>query len=244
MKIFRFEPTVGLRLERRDIPHEIVQVQDGTLLLLNLRTRQKISLSIGELATDLMRGEAKLPGAVRKSRAADTQESKNPSYVDFASLPEAARERIKWRIRYVQSVADLYPIGPKAPIFAHAISQVAQVFKDKDPPSVHTVYRWLRRYVAAGYDVNAFARDAGVIRKRTSRLPKGVTERLAANLMAALANPGATLRGVYNQVLEATARELGFDGFRKASGDIAYVPRGHPQREANKKRAQTNSSTR
>lgn len=245
MKLIRFNLIAGMHLERHGTPHEVVHALPGERLSIrNLRTRQTVTLTLGELAWEFMEGHAKQTDFAPKSQARDLLDSKNPSYVDLASLPEATHERIKRRIRYVQAVADLYPIAPKTPIFAHAIAQVSQVFNDKEPPSIHTVYRWLRRYVAAGYDVNAFARDAGVIRKRTSRLPEGVREQLAENLLAAFANPGASLHGAYDQVLEKTAKAMGFDGFQKSSGEIVYVARGHPEREANKKHTRSSYSNR
>src|SRR5690606_16419761 len=117
-----------------------------------------------------------------------------------------------------------HPVGPKSPRLAQAIDALATRRSDPSPPSAHSVYRWLRRYVASGYDVNSLALDAMVRRRRTSRVGDEVRTRIAEHLMNMLSETkGGSVYGAVDKVMELVARELGYDGFRTKNGSIQII---------------------
>lgn len=143
---------------------------------------------------------------------------------DLSRLSDAQRDRALRRLAYTRAVLRLHPVGPRSLRLKHTIVEVAQRRADPSPPSTHTVYRWLKRFTDAKQDSTVFLRDAGALRKRKSRLPEGVDERLRAKLMEKLgATKGGSLRGVTDPVLEEVAKELGYDGYKTVKGAVCVL---------------------
>lgn len=147
-----------------------------------------------------------------------------PSRIDISALPESKRALAMRRLQYVNAVKRMYPIGPQNPHFVERISETAAARNDPSPPSPHSVYRWLRRFVTGGYDTAVFLRDVGTTRKRKPRLQDGVHERLEELLLEALGNTkGGSLHGVADDVLATLAREFGYDRFKSVTGAEMYI---------------------
>lgn len=129
----------------------------------------------------------------------------------YEPLSKEARKLVARRISYAQSAAGIYPVGPHSPRLKAAISEVAQRHRDPAPPSPHSVYRWVRRYVTSGYDAAVFMQDCSVTRTRRPRhVTDEVRSRLQEHITALLgASKGATLNGITNLALAKTAKDLG-----------------------------------
>lgn len=151
-----------------------------------------------------------------------------PSF-NLSRLTNAQRERALRRLAYTRAALSLHPVGPKSPRLAHTIAEVAKRRKESPPPSAHTVYRWLTRFVLSGQDSTVFLRDAGAVRKRKPRLPEGVEERLRQQLMERLgATKGGSIRGVADEVLAAVAKDLGYDGYKTVRGAVHVLAEDRP----------------
>ena len=198
----------------------VVERHDGVsnVILRRVDTLQTVSHTRNELA------QACIDGLLVDADAAEPDPKHIQPSFDLSRLSNAQRRMALRRLAYTRAAESLYPVGPKSPRLARVIGEVARRREDPSPPSVHTVYRWLRRFVASGRDTTVFLRDAGALRKRKPRLPEGVDERLRAHLMERLgANKGGSLRGVLDEVLADVAQELGYDGFKTVRGAIRVL---------------------
>lgn len=138
----------------------------------------------------------------------------------YAAMSRETRDRVLRRLAYGRTAAQLYPIGPDNPLLSELIAEVAQRIGDVRPPSPHSVYRWVRRFVGSGYDTAVFMQDGAVMRRRKAqRVPDDVKSRLREHVQALLgAYPGATLNGITNLALARTARDLGHVTFITKEG--------------------------
>lgn len=129
----------------------------------------------------------------------------------YARQSKEARGRVARRIAYAQFAAALYPVGPHSSRLKAAISDVAQRHKDDSPPSPHSVYRWVTRYVTSGYDTAVFMQDCSIARTRKKRqVTDEVSCRLREHITELLgSSKGATLHGITNLALAKTAKDLG-----------------------------------
>lgn len=129
----------------------------------------------------------------------------------YTRQSKETRARVARRIAYAQFAAALYPVGPKSSRLKAAISDVAQRHKDDSPPSPHSVYRWVTRYVTSGYDTAVFMQDCSATRTRKKRqVTDELSHRLREHITELLgAFKSATLHGITNLALAKTARDLG-----------------------------------
>lgn len=220
-----FEFKLGQRLWLNDAPAIVCQVDStGKRHVRLLHTNQIVTLSKAKLARFSMCGVVRSAEPAPGSQDGPAVEDHHDSGVLWHELSESQRARVERRINYVKAVEELYPIHPKNPLLSIAIMQVAEKTGDDHPPSPHSVYRWLRRYVKAGCDASALAREAAFKRRRKSRLPAGARQQLAVQLMEALgANPGASISGVFNDVMRETAKMLGLDSYKDRDGNVQHV---------------------
>lgn len=223
---FEFKP--GQRLWFNGAPATVCQVDSAGQRHIRLSaTNQVVKLSEAKLARLSMCGVVKSADPTGAAPDESVTKESRDSGVPWHKLSKAQQARIRRRIKYVKAVETLYPISPNNPLLPVAVMQVAKDTADDNPPSPHSVYRWLRRYVKAGCDVGALAREVAFRRQRRSRLPAGAKQQLAVRLMEALgANPGASISGVFNDVMQAAAEALGLESYKDRNGNVQYVTYG------------------
>lgn len=161
-------------------------------------------------------------------------------------LSPATRELVTRRMAYGKAAAQLYPVGPKSERLGQLIAEVAERIGDSDPPSAHSVYRWVRRYVASDYNTAVFMQDVDVVRKRPPRkLTDQTPDRLRHHIQTLLgAYLGATLHGITNLALAMTAKDMGYLQFQTKEGveELVddYIPRENTRlKSLAERRAQT-----
>ena len=142
-------------------------------------------------------------------------------------LEPAASERIARRLAYGKAATQEFRVGPKSPRMKLLIDAVAQRIGDTNPPSPHSVYLWVRRYVTAGYDTAVFMRDVDMTR---TRRPRGLTDDLQDLLNQDIyirfgAFRGANHRGISNIALARTAKYMGYVSFLTREGSEEPVDR-------------------
>lgn len=209
---FAIAPGIELRLNGQLQVIESVSADGEVTLKCPLRhTRLRFELT--ELISMRMAGTLEPVQAARESHRPSGQ----PTY---ASMSRETRDRVLRRLAYGRTAAQLYPIGPDNPLLAELIAEVAQRIGDARPPSPHSVYRWVRRFVGSGYDTAVFMQDGAVMRRRKAqRVPDDVKSRLREHVQVLLgAYPGATLNGITNLALARTARDLGHVSFITKEG--------------------------
>lgn len=198
----------------------VVERHDGVshVILRRVDTLQTVRHTRNELA------KAAIDGLLMDLDAPEPAPTHIQPSVDLSRLTTAQRKKALRRLAYTRAALRFYPVGPKNPRLARAIADVAQRREDPSPPSANTVYRWLNRYVLSGQDTTVFLRDAAAVRKRKSRLPEGVGERIRAELMERLgATKGGSLRGVTDEVIAKVASELGYDGYKTVEGAVRVL---------------------
>jgi len=198
----------------------VIEALDGAshVVLQRVGNAAQITITRNELAKLAITGQY----SDADTPALETKNRQPPFKLD--KLTDEQRSRVIRRLSYVNAVVDLHPIGPKNPLLRMRINDTAARLKDLAPPSPHSVYRWLRRFVLSDHDPAAFARDACVVRRRKSRLDDGVQELLSAKLMDELtSSKGATVRGVFDKVVEQVACTLGHSSFRSITGETTLV---------------------
>lgn len=191
---------------------------DGTVQLKCPLRHTKLQVALTTLVSMRMTG-ALQPVLVDRE---DHQPSGQPTY---ASMTDEARARVLRRLAYGRTAAQLYPVGPENARLVNLIADVARQIGDQHPPSPHSVYRWMCRFVRSGYDTSVFMQDSGVTRKRRPRtISDDVKTRLREHIQTLLgAYPGATLNGVMNLALARTARDIGHATFVTKEGVEEFV---------------------
>lgn len=186
---------------------------DGAVTLQCPLRHTQLQVTLTELVSMRMNGNLE-PVLVGRE---DHQPSGQPTY---ASMTDEARGRALRRLAYGRTAAQLYPVGPENERLVALIAEVAQQIGDPHPPSSHSVYRWMRRFVCSGYDTAVFVQDGAVTRRRRPRsIPDGVKTRLREHIQALLgAYQGATLNGVMNLALARTAKDTGHCTFITKEG--------------------------
>jgi transposase InsO family protein len=125
---------------------------------------------------------------------------------------------------YGRAAAALFPIGPQNQRLVTLIQEVAARLQDTEPPSVHSVYRWMRRYVHAQHDTAVFMQDAAVVRTRTPRIEPRIKSLLRDHIEALLGSyTYATLHGVTDLALALTARDAAHLSFVSITGATLLV---------------------
>jgi putative transposase len=149
--------------------------------------------------------------------------------LDFTALEPEVVGRIERRLYYVRSLLPLRDKGPRNAHLRLAIQEAAHRIEDPSPPSPHTVYRWVKRYVESGYDVGCLAVEALVKRTRASRLPPRVREALLKHAFNALKGfKKRSLRSLANDIFRATAQDLGFTHFLSVRREVYAVEEEAP----------------
>lgn len=205
MRVPPFPLAPGTELRIRGQLQVIESISDVGLVTLMCPVRQsRLNFELSELVSMRMNGVLELVHTVPELH----QVSGTPKYT---KLPKEVRQRVARRIAYTQPAASLYPVGPHSPRLKALIAEVAQRHGDTSPPSSHSVYRWLTRYVTSGFETAVFMQDAAVTRTRKKRhITDAIQRRLGehiANLLGS--NKGATLHGITNLALAKTAKDVG-----------------------------------
>jgi len=130
-------------------------------------------------------------------------------------LTDEQRAIVERRLAYVLAANRARPISPNTQKLQRIIDETAERLEDTEqPPSKHTVYKWLLAYIHNDYDVAALALDFTATRRRASRLPEGVTELIEEYLPELLGEwETESLWGVFDDLMETVARELHYDGY-------------------------------
>lgn len=210
---------VGTEYLLNGVPVKVdrIDVDTGKVWLERAFTRGSLSFGLQELTQMRWRGELTLPGEEQRQHEPTGRATLYP-------LTKDQRTRAARRLAYATACAPLYPVGPLSGRLAKAIAEVATRIRDKSPPSPHSVYRWVRRYILSNYDTAVFVQDAGAIRQRKPRIDPKVRERLAVEIERLLgANKGATLSGVMDEALASVAKQLGYLTFTAKDG-VEYMP--------------------
>lgn len=218
MRSILFNPAVGARLLLNGIPFTVEKNNDAAeLTLKRTNTQQRITYTVAEMARLALEGTCQLADAGAKP----------PRELPATSLNELQpdkRNAVLRKLAYVKAALAEYPVGPKSHRLAQVIADLASRRSDGSPPSAHSVYRWLRRYVDSGHDVNALALEAIAKRRRKPRVREDVRSCIAHHLMDEMAKPkGAHVYGAFDEVMEKVARELGYDGYRSKNGTLVIL---------------------
>jgi hypothetical protein len=224
-----FVPGTKFRVHGRDVEVLSVDVKEGTALLkAPYPSKETLRYPLADLNVMYFRGELTLPEAITPRHEPTWQATRK-------ELTKEQRKRVERRIAYTNACTPLYPVGPLSRRLSTAIAEVAQRIGDRRPPSPHSVYRWVRRYILSNYNTAVFYQDAEAIRPRKPRIAKGIRDLLAVEIERLLgANPAATLSGVTDQALAAVAKQLGFinfiakDGTEQASDE--FIARAERER--------------
>lgn len=213
---FHIAPGTELRL------HGTLQVvrtvdENGRVVLECPLRKTAFETSLSELVLMRMKGDAKPAVEVAPTHVP----SGSPR---FERITDEQRRVIARRIAYGRAAAREYPFGPKSPRLQRVLEEVAEVLKDPNPPSCHSVYRWARRYVQSDYDTSVFMQDACVMRTRTPRVAPAVKTRLLEHIQTLMARyPSSTLHGLTDIALALTARDLGHVTFISKRGTEELV---------------------
>lgn len=210
MKPILFHLAAGCHVMLNDIPMTIRNVTHDNALLARRDTEQQLTLSRYELAGLASEGKLVFLGG---PAAQPVLRDARP--VEWESLDADKRARIAFRMAYTKALMRLDVRSPNNPLFRKAIEEVARRRGDDPAPSPRTVYRWVRNYRASGYDTDAFGREFAIKKGRSSRFPPEVLALISKKLMEKMSNAGATLSGVYEEIMEEVAEELGYSGFGK-----------------------------
>lgn len=235
---FPIEPGTELRLNGQ---LQVVKSIDdnGTVTLMCPLRKTEVQFDLQALVSMRMAGKLEPVQLPPESH----QPSRQPTY---ATMSDDERKRVLRRVAYGRAAAEYFPIGPKNPQLKTLIAEVAERLKDPDPPSPHSVYRWMRRYVGSGYDTSVFMQDAAVIRTRTPRrFSDDLKERLREHIQTLLgAYQGATLHGITNLALARTARDAGYVSFVTKEGVEELVDHFIQTNEASLKKEKPRSEQR
>lgn len=210
-------PGTELRINER--LHVVKTVSDTGAVTLQCPVRRtEISYSLSELVTLRMAGDLEPVHGVSVTYEA------SKTRID-SKLSKDACQRISRRISYAQVCAREYPVGPKSPRLRRLIDHVAARDEDPSPPSAHSVYRWVKRYVTSGYDTAVFMQDEAVSRQRRPRkLTAPIRSSLERNIQTLLGRyVGGTLNGVLNMALAKTAKQNGYSQFVTKEGATELV---------------------
>jgi hypothetical protein len=213
--ILDLRPGRSVELNERPFTVEKIDNLGDVLLKCSIRGHV-VKLSTSEAGEMHLKGTLKCSGAA----VAKGPPLRPPAPFPGKLLSNEQRVRVTRRISYSNAVKHMYPVGPKNIGFQMLIQGVAARIGDKTPPSPHTVYRWLTRYIESGYDAAVFVQDAGAVRTRKPRVRNDVKDTLEKHIQELLGESvGATLRGVSNKALARTAQELGFPSFVSIEGE-------------------------
>lgn len=214
MTLAVFPLRIGTMYQLRDSVFAIKQVLDDGVVRMACPIRRDvvISLKVTELVKLRMSGQARLVGEPEpdpsppKIRALDT------------FTPEQ-RARISRRIAYVNAARSVWPVGPLNPHLKALIAEVAARREEAEPPSPHSVYRWLSRFMQTN-DTSVFMRDAGCQSQRKPRIEPTTKALLQGHIESLLASrPGETLWAITDLALALTARDLGLSTFIDKRGN-------------------------
>jgi hypothetical protein len=208
-----FVPRTKFQVHGRDVEVDSVDAKKGTVILkAPAPSKETLSYGLAELNAMYFRGELTLPPGAEPRH--------EPTWkATLKELTKEQRKRVARRIAYTNACAPLYPVGPLSRRLSTAIAEVAQRIGDRMPPSPHSVYRWMRRYILSNYNTAVFVQDAAAIRKRKPRIDKGVRDLLAVEIERLLgANKKATLNGVMDEALASVAKRLGYINFIAKDG--------------------------
>lgn len=201
----------------KEVEVDSVDVDTGNVLLKRPFTGEMLSYSLSAFTTLRMNGQLPRPGE-KLPRHQPTGRANG------LRLKDDQRERAARRLAYATACTPLYPIGPLSHRLATAIAEVAARIRDRSPPSPHSVYRWVRRYVLSNYDTAVFVQDAGAIRKREPRIDRKVKELLEKEIERLLgADKDATLNGILDEAMASVAKQLGYLKFTAKDG-VDYLP--------------------
>lgn len=165
-----------------------------------------VTLSVAELVRMRMTGEARLAGEPEV-------EAGKTKVRPFDSFAKEQRDKIARRVAYVNATRPLWPIGPLNPLLKEVVEAVAMRRGESEPPSTHTVYRWLSRF-AKSNDTSVFMLDAGYRSQRKPRIEQKDKAVLQGHIEALLSNrPGESLWAITDLALALTARDLGHSTF-------------------------------
>ena len=218
MRTVCFAPFVGRQVLLNGLVYVISDV-DGVTDIVLKRIESGVTATFKR--NDLAR--LAMEGTLKPLDGEEPPESRQLPTLSFDDLSPAGQEKVRRRLAYVNAVKDEFPVGPRSPRLRRAILATAER-RGEAPPSPHTVYRWLTRFINSGHNVIALAQDAMTKRSRKSRLPREVPERLEQHLIKELGgNVGSTVWGVTDSVLEKVARELGYDGFYSKRGTVTLL---------------------
>lgn len=204
-------------LDGKEFESDGIDVETGKVRVVRRHTKEAQTFTTAELAHMRMEGQLTLPADNDLRHVPTGRPTLRP-------LTAEQRRRVQRRQAYSTACAPLYPVGPLSNRLKTAIDEVAERIGDKLPPSPHSVYRWVRRYVLSNYDTAVFVQDAGALRQRKPRLGKGVHDLLALEIERLLgSNPAATLSGVMDEALASVAKQLGYLTFTAKDG-TQYMP--------------------
>jgi hypothetical protein len=204
-------------LDGQNVMVDGVDTATGKLKLKRPNTNEELQYELQDLMRMRMEGRLTNPPGGRASYEPRGKAS-------LKALNDQQRLRVRRRMAYATACAPLYPVGPLSSRLANTINDVARRVGDKRPPSPHSVYRWMRRYILSNYDTAVFVQDAGAIRQRKSRIGSKEREFLAEEIERLLgSNIGATLNGVMDEALASVAKRLGYLSFIAKDG-VEHIP--------------------
>lgn len=210
MKPILFHLAPGCRIRLNGIVWTIEGASHDKPTLVRKDTGQKVSISRTELAQSAREGSLVFVDGLA---AQPVLREAHP--VAWERLDDDKRARIAFRMSYVKPLLKLDCRSPQNPVFRTAVEEVARRRGDNPAPSPFTVYHWIRNYRSSGYNTDALAKEFATKRGRSAKIPSDVRALILEKLPEKMANPGATLLGVYDELMAEVAEDLGYSGFGK-----------------------------
>lgn len=132
----------------------------------------------------------------------------NYIHTDFNQIPSSLREEAKRRYRYINRVLELNLPQRTPDSLSPVIQQLAPEINDLNPPNWLTLYRWLKSYEQAGYDVRALVpkhKNKGDWRPKLQKEVIQIIERAIQSVY--LTPQRADIADVYDEVLRLLNHE-------------------------------------
>lgn len=204
-------------LNGKEVESDGIDVETGKVKLIRVHTKEEMHFTVPEMTRLRMQGALRGPGNTKTHHVPSGRATLKP-------LTTEQRTRAQRRIAYATACAPLYPVGPLSHRMKNTIADVSRRLGDRLPPSPHSVYRWMRRYILSNYDTAVFVQDAGAVRQREARIGSDVQALLAKEIERLLSgNKAATLSGVMDEALASVAKQLGYLRFTAKDGH-EYIP--------------------
>ncbi|OUC13445.1 MAG: hypothetical protein B0A82_17190 [Alkalinema sp. CACIAM 70d] len=201
----------GSKLRFNGLPYQVIgrTAETDKILLLNDDTLEELRLSQNEIAAEIAKCRLEL--------IPDVSGSSGPELLlehlqkDPINLSEKASSEYKRRSEYFKAITEIRPRFYSAPYITPVISAVAEKLGET-PPSLSTIYRWRREYLAANCDFRAltpgFSRRGNRKRRLDPYVIRVIEDAINTNYLVPERPPVAQLAAAVISTIVKKNREL------------------------------------